>query len=239
MAHLKPIITLAIGAVLAVSLLSWLAHTAEASWLVLAADATDPEKADPAEQEGDAGDTEGAPGEDEPEDEYAEDDSAEEQPGPAMAGTAEGLSDTGREVVMAIAIHDGKAETYICDGAELEMWLSGDAHDGQLDLTGPDDARITGNYDEAEAVGNLTAGDSDVDFSLPWLTEADSGLYRAQETVDGGDLVIGWIVRDDGSVIGTASLDGAVQAAPELDVDTRTTVFDGTEISAGRLGTNP
>src|SRR4051812_14089984 len=43
----------------------------------------------------------------------------------------------GNEATIAIAVKDGKAVAYLCDGKQVEAWLQGTATGAALSLTGP------------------------------------------------------------------------------------------------------
>ena len=53
---------------------------------------------------------------------------------------------TGGKATIAIAVKDGKAVAYLCDGKKTEAWLRGTAVDGELALSGPDEATLSGSY---------------------------------------------------------------------------------------------
>lgn len=225
MAQVKPILTLAAGAALAMLLLSGAAQVAGVGLLVRE-EAAEPGTAEaPPDAQGPS-----------PEGQAAEPADAEPD-GPALVGAAtRTAAGAEREAVMAVAIEDGEATAYVCDGAELEMWLHGTAEGGELELTGPGGTRLAGSYDSEEAAGGIATSDGDWEFGLSRLGEAEAGLYRAEESLAEGELVVGWIVEDDGGQTGVASLDGAPLPAPPLDVETREAVFQGVELEADRIG---
>ena len=62
------------------------------------------------------------------------------EPAPAAAPVVAEKAYTGRsagnEVTVAIAVKDGKAVAYVCDGKKIEAWMEGTLAGGQLTLEG-------------------------------------------------------------------------------------------------------
>lgn len=144
---------------------------------------------------------------------------------------------------LGITVTRDRASAYLCDGGDLEFWLSGTASDGVLALTGPAGTAIEGTYDLERARGTVTADGRRWEFSLPF-SEAPAGLYRADARLEGGDAdagwaYAGWIVLPDGSQIGAASVNGVRRPAPPLDPRTSTARLGGSVISAEPVGSRP
>jgi len=132
---------------------------------------------------------------------------------------------------IAIAVKDGKAIAYVCDGATAEAWLQGTAANGQLSLTGADGASVTGTYANGTATGTATATGKQWSFTVSTVAPP-SGLYRAAANVANAQVVGGWIVLADGTEVGTARTGTTVTAAPHLNLPDRTAVINGTTVTA-------
>jgi serine/threonine-protein kinase len=133
---------------------------------------------------------------------------------------------------IAIAVRDGRAIAYLCDGKRLEAWLSGTASGGTLALTGAKGARLDGTLANGVASGTVQAAGREFRFSVG-VVKAPSGLYRASAKVRNATVVAGWIRLPDGSYVGAYTADGGEPApAPALDPATRTATLDGTTLAA-------
>jgi serine/threonine-protein kinase len=145
-----------------------------------------------------------------------------------FAGNAQGR-DGGASI--AIAVTDGHAVAYLCDGKRIEAWLQGTATNGELTLTGAGDASLTGSYDNGGASGEVAAAGQRFAFSVK-VVKPPSGLYRATANVRGARVVGGWIVQADGTQVGLLVVDGEVLEAPALNTATNSVIVDGTPIEA-------
>ena len=126
-----------------------------------------------------------------------------------------GRDDAGKMDV-AIAVKDGQAVGYLCDGRSVEAWLEGTATDGRLALEASDgDATIYADFDAKGAAGTAVVGDYEFDFDIDPV-EPPAGLYRKKD----GKTTTGWIIQSDGSQVGIANTDGTKQPAPVLDPKT-------------------
>lgn len=97
----------------------------------------------------------------------------------------------------------GTAVAYLCDGAGTGRWFTGAvAADGTMRLTAADGAVLTAAPTGTGLAG--THGDG-VAFTLA-PAQAGAGLFR--ETLAGTTFVAGWVVGNDGSVLGRAKGDG-------------------------------
>jgi hypothetical protein len=135
---------------------------------------------------------------------------------------------------IAIAVKDGQAIAYLCDGATAEAWLQGTARNGQLSLTGSENASLTGTYGNGVAQGTVTAVGRDWSFSVGKV-DAPSGLYRAATTVANATVVGGWIVLADGTEVGTQRKGGTVSPASRLNLTDRSALLDGVAVTAERI----
>jgi hypothetical protein len=124
---------------------------------------------------------------------------------------------SGNEVTVAVAVKDGRAVAYVCDGKKVEAWLEGTVADGKLSLKGKD-ATLEGAAGDKAALGNVTVGGKEWPFAAQAVA-APAGLYQARANVRGVVSRIGWIVEGDGKVTGAArdTKTGELLPAPAFD----------------------
>lgn len=138
----------------------------------------------------------------------------------------------GRVAAIAIAVRNGQAIAYVCDGAKLEAWLQGPAGDGQLALTGKNGATVTGTHDGTTATGTAVVGGRTFTFTVK-MVQAPAGLYRIADKVANAAVNGGWIVAD-GEQTGTLTVNGVTTAAPPLNTETGETTVNGVVIRPNR-----
>jgi hypothetical protein len=145
----------------------------------------------------------------------------------------------GNEATIAIALKDGRAVAYLCDGKKVEAWLEGTVEGSALSLTGPDGATITGELSDGAVFGQATAKGKEWPYSAA-LATPPAGAYRGRVSVAGVQKRIGWNVLPDGSVTGIVSDANGSAPAPPLDPAARTASLDGVpvdvELVTGRIG---
>jgi len=145
-------------------------------------------------------------------------------PDPEAAGPASYAGPVaGGAASVAVAIRDGRAIAYLCDGRKVEAWLQGTAADGLLNLAGAKGATLTGAYGNGVVSGSVNASGRVWTFRVAKV-QPPSGLYRLATTVAGASVVGGWIVGPDGKVVGLLS-NGA--EAPPIDPATGKVTIDG------------
>lgn len=140
----------------------------------------------------------------------------------------------GGGATLAIAIKDGKAVAYVCDGRKAEAWLQGTADNGELVLSGGGGANLTGTFGNGRAKGSVTAAGKSWSFDLAAVAPP-SGLYRAAADVRGARIVGGWIVLADGTQVGVVSVDGTPQPAPALDPAAGTAEVNGAAVNVAAV----
>jgi serine/threonine-protein kinase len=158
---------------------------------------------------------------------------------PATTAPAERVtfagSTQGGAASIAIAVKDGHAVAYLCDGNRAEAWLQGTATGGALALTGTGNASLTGTYGNGAASGSVTAAGRTWTFSIKEV-KPPSGLYRSTATVRNATVVGGWIVLANGKQVGVLNVAGTPEPAPELalapDGSGGTATVEGTTITA-------
>jgi serine/threonine-protein kinase len=147
-----------------------------------------------------------------------------------FAGSVEGSGGS-----LAIAVNNGTAIAYLCDGKRTEAWLQGIATDGKLTLTGAKEASIAGTFGNGAANGTITVAGRTLGFALK-AVKAPSGLYRSTANVRNATVVGGWIVLANGRQVGVLNVAGEPEPAPELNIpagsSTGTATVDGTQITA-------
>jgi hypothetical protein len=134
-------------------------------------------------------------------------------PAPAVAEQAYTGRSAGDEVTVAVAVKDGRAVAYVCDGEEIEAWLEGTLTGGELSLQGRDGNALTGTLEDGAAFGRVTADGKEWPFSAS-AVEAPAGLYEGRANIRGVATRIGWIVEGDGEVTGLAQAEGSARPAP-------------------------
>jgi len=135
---------------------------------------------------------------------------------------------------IAIAVKDGKAIAYLCDGASTEAWLQGTGTDGQLKLSGADGASLNATYANGTATGTVSAVGRQWTFAIASVAPP-SGLYRANATVANAQIVGGWIVLADGTQVGTTRKGGVIATAPELNTASQSAVLDGDTVAVAMV----
>lgn len=133
---------------------------------------------------------------------------------------------SGDEVTVAIAVKDGRAVAYLCDGERIEEWLEGTVDGSTLSLTGDNGIAVTGELADGALFGQVAVGGKRLPYAAVVAT-APAGTYRGEVSVDGVQKEIGWIVLQDGSVTGLVN-DGT--AAPALDVTAVAATLDGVPV---------
>lgn len=150
-------------------------------------------------------------------------------PPPAVVEAVWAGRSSGNEVTVAVAVRDGRAVAYVCDGEQVEAWLEGALTGDALALTGAD-ATLDATVDDASALGSVTVAGVTWPFSAQ-AVQAPDGLYDGRANVDGVAVRIGWIALD-GTVTGGARADGEVVDAPAFDPTApATTSLDGAPVT--------
>jgi serine/threonine-protein kinase len=216
-----PLVTLLGGGVLAAVLLTLSANAASQ-------DAASREAANAAAEAPAAEATEGpsTAEEEAPEEEAPDEEPAADEPVVTYTGWVDGGG-----VSVAIAVQGGLAIAYVCDGAQLETWLEGTASSGELSLEGAEGERLGGTYDGEAASGSVSAGGRNFTFEAEFAA-APAGLYRFADTVDGAEVVAGWIELPTGEQIGGLDVGGMSGPVSELDVRTLRAEILGEPVTA-------
>jgi len=139
---------------------------------------------------------------------------------PAAAAVAEkayaGRS-AGNEVTVAIAVKDGRAVGYVCDGKKVEAWLEGTLSGSDLALKSKDGkSTIAGTADDKQSFGTVAVSGKEWPFAAK-AASSPAGLYEGRAQVRGVLNRIGWIRLQDGSQTGVWNRGADKVAAPVLD----------------------
>lgn len=137
---------------------------------------------------------------------------------------------------VAIVVHDTFAVAYFCNGSTQEAWFKGTPHDGNLSMTGKDNATLTANYALGHARGTVVVDGISHVFSII-AVHKPSGLFQSIAVVRGATIKAGWIVLANGTQVGSMepnelAANPTSQAAPKLDVSSLTAQYEGTTIAA-------
>jgi len=134
---------------------------------------------------------------------------------PVIAEKAYTGRSAGNEVTVAIAVKDGKAVAYACDGKKIEAWLEGTLAGDTLTLSGKTSS-ITATMDDKATLGMITVDGKEWPFSAKGVV-SPAGLYEGRGTLAGVATRVGWIVDEKGNVTGVQSGNGTREPAPPLD----------------------
>lgn len=133
----------------------------------------------------------------------------------AVNNTAYAGRTSGNEATIALAVKDGKAIAYVCDGKGVEAWLQGTVTGSTLTLNGKT-SQVSGTVSDANAFGTITVSGKQWPFSAQ-AVKAPNGLYQGRADVKGVVNRIGWIVLPDGTQTGILNAGGQLRPAPPLD----------------------
>ena len=103
---------------------------------------------------------------------------------------------------MAIAVKDGRAVGYVCDGKKIEAWLEGTLSGSDLALKSKDGtSTITATADDKQSFGTVAVSGKEWPFAAK-AASSPAGLYEGRAQVRGVLNRIGWILLQDGSQTG-------------------------------------
>ena len=107
---------------------------------------------------------------------------------------------SGNEVTVAIAVKNGKAVAYACDGKKIEAWLEGTLTGDTLSLSGKTSS-LTGTLDDKATFGTITVDGKEWPFSAKGVSVARRAV-RGPRCPARVAARVGWIVDDNGNVTG-------------------------------------
>jgi hypothetical protein len=137
---------------------------------------------------------------------------------------------------VAIAVHDTFAIAYFCNGRTQEAWLKGTPDGGKLSMTGNGGARLTASYALGHVRGTVVVNGISYLFSII-AVHRPSGLFESIADVRGATVKAGWIVLANGTQVGSLNPNvnaarPSSQAAPKLDLSSLTATDDGVTLVA-------
>ena len=147
-----------------------------------------------------------------------------------FAGGADGLNAT-----LAIVVEGEQASAYLCDGVELEAWLSGPVIDGRIDLTSPGGATLSGTVGDRVVSGEVVVDGRSTAFRADLASEP-AGVYEADIQVNGEPARVGWAVLSTGEQAGVVNRGGVRTRAPLLDTEALVFEYQGEMHEAERRG---
>lgn len=139
----------------------------------------------------------------------------------------------GTDAFVAIVSDGEEVLAFVCDGEALVVWLRGAVENGSLVLNSPASAAQSYLFEAqlgANAEGSLFMNGERLPFTAE-TAEGEAGLYRAEETLDGVDLVGGWIVDNSGEQRG-AVVGGTSSRSASLDLATLQAKIDAGTLTA-------
>jgi hypothetical protein len=156
---------------------------------------------------------------------------------PAVAQKAYAGRSAGNEVTVAIAVKDGRAVGYVCDGKKVEAWLEGALSGSDLALKSKDGkSTIAATADDKQSFGTVAVKGAEWPFAAK-AADAPAGLYEGRAQVRGVLNRIGWVVLQDGSQTGVWNRGADEVAAPVLDPSRPdAVVIDGVPVAVRTIG---
>ena len=128
---------------------------------------------------------------------------------------------------LAVAVLGDQAAAYFCDGRNIESWLRGAVTGADISLKSKDGATLQATLDGNHLKGSLQIKKDTLKFEIA-EAKKPAGLYRAK----GSKTTIGWIVLEDGSVVGVQTTGADSAAAPKLDPENAQVTVDGENLDA-------
>jgi len=156
---------------------------------------------------------------------------------PAVAEKAYAGRSAGNEVTVAIAVKDGRAVGYVCDGKKIEAWLEGTLSGSDLALKSKDGkSTIVATADDKQSFGTVAVSGKEWPFAAK-AASSPAGLYEGRAQVRGVLNRIGWIQLQDGSQTGVWNRGADKVAAPVLDPARPDAVaVDGVPVTVRTIG---
>jgi hypothetical protein len=154
---------------------------------------------------------------------------------PVVAEKAFTGRSAGNEVTVAIAVKDGKAVAYVCDGKKIEAWMEGTLAGDRLTLTGKTSS-LSANVSEKATLGSVTVDGAEWPFAAKGV-QAPAGLYQGRGVLKGVAARVGWIVEENGNVTGLAAVGNGTAPAPRIDPNAPAAVtVDGVVMTVEPVG---
>src|SRR5262245_47631312 len=125
------------------------------------------------------------------------------------------LKDAPESARVALVVEGSKFVAYVCSAdhpfnTTFSRWLRGDVKAGQLTAT-KDGITLTATLKGDTVTGSITKGKTHEFSAKAIAPDANAGLFRASETFNEDDYIVGWIVDEKGEIVGTGGKAGDVQ----------------------------
>jgi len=140
-------------------------------------------------------------------------------PAAASVGTAADAKTTfvakvpGTDALIGIVVGKKSAVAYVCDGADLDEWLTGAVSNGVLALESETGSTLVGTVGGNKLKATLVLPDGRVINITAVKAKGKAGLFEKGDTVDGITLTKAWVRLADGTTRGNGLLQNLVDAA--------------------------
>ncbi|MDQ6833291.1 MAG: hypothetical protein M3008_07830, partial [Chloroflexota bacterium] len=103
----------------------------------------------------------------------------------------------GTDAFIGLTTDSGSSLSYVCDSKQIATWFKGPVTGNAIDLTAANGDHLKATLAATGATGTVTLGGKDFPFTAP-SSGPNGGLFRAEQSADGANLLGGWIVTSDG-----------------------------------------
>lgn len=103
----------------------------------------------------------------------------------------------GTDAFIALTTTNGSSLSYVCDSKQTATWFNGPVTNNAIDITAPNGDKLKATLATSGATGTLTLSGKDFPFTAA-PAKGDAGLYRADQDMNGGKVVGGWILNSEG-----------------------------------------
>jgi hypothetical protein len=140
------------------------------------------------------------------------DDEKIETPAPRFTTYIGELKNAPESARIALVVEESKFVAYVCSADQefnntFSRWLRGDVKDGQLSGTAGG-IELTATL-KGDTVSGSIKKDKVHEFIAKAIPgDANAGLFRASETFNEDDYIVGWIIDEKGNVVGTGGRRG-------------------------------
>lgn len=108
----------------------------------------------------------------------------------------------GTDAFIALTTNGATSLSYVCDSKQIATWFSGPVTNNALDLTAANGDHLKATLAATGATGTVTLGGKDFPFTAP-SSGTNGGLFRAEQSANGMNIIGGWIVTADGQQRGS------------------------------------
>ena len=108
----------------------------------------------------------------------------------------------GTDAFIGLTTNGGTSLSYVCDSKQIATWFSGPVTNNAIDLTAANGDHLKATLAATGATGTVTLGGKDFPFTAP-SSGPNGGLFRAEQSANGMNIIGGWIVTADGQQRGS------------------------------------